>query len=116
MKSELDIYYREIEKKLKIAPKKERAACLDEHRGNVEAFLFDHPDATLQEIEENFGTPDEIAEGFLRSSSVWETAKQFSIKRNVLRILLAVVTVLLIGATILGAVWILGEYLFLGGV
>lgn len=115
MKSEFDAYYKEIERKLKIAPKKERAACLDEHRGNVEAFLYDHPNATLREIEENFGTPDEIAEGFLRSSSVWETAKQFSLKRNVLRIILAALAVLLVGATIFGAIYIVGNALFLGG-
>ena len=114
MKNEFDAYYKEIERKLKIAPKRERAACLDEHRGNVEAYLYDYPNATLQEIEENFGTPEEVAEGFLRTSSVWETAKQFSLKRNVTRIILGALAVLAVGATILGAVYILGNYLFLG--
>ena len=114
MKTELDAYYREIDRKLKIAPKKERDACLDEHRGNVEAFLLDHPDASLREIEKNFGTPEEIAEGFLRSSSVWETAKQFSLKRNVLRVVLAVAAALLVGIVVFGAVYIVGNTLFSG--
>ena len=115
MKTEFDAYYRNIERRLKIAPKKERAACLDEHKGNVEAFLLDHPGATLKEIEERFGTSEEIAEGFLRTSSVWETAKQFSLKRNVARIVLAAAAALLVGLTVFGAVYILGNYLFSGG-
>lgn len=91
MKEELDSYFREIDKKLFTLSKKGRAACLKEHRGNVDAFLKEHPDAAFQDVEAFFGSAEGIAESFLHAERYPQAEKKLHMNSRCTHVLLAVI-------------------------
>ena len=115
MSGELKAYYRAIDKKMLNCSKQKRRKILSIHRGNIEAYFEENPDATIKDIEAYFGSPEKIAESFLQSSEYQETEKKFSINRNVIRIFLIVAIAILIVFSILGTIYIYDGYRYSHG-
>lgn len=76
-------------------PYKKKKIFLDELRNGVGDFLELNPDASMEEIEKQFGSPLEIAESFISESDAFDGR----IKKNIIKILLfAVIAALIIWA------------------
>lgn len=112
MTKELEVYFREIENKLFTFSRKKRAACLKEHRGNVDLFFKENPDATFREMEAYFGTAEEIAESFLHEEKYADAEKKFNVKHTGVRVICVSVILALIIALVLGAVYVVDVYRF----
>lgn len=76
-----------------ICPKKQKKAFLSELRAEAEAYLAENQNATKEEIEGFFGTPESIASSFISNSDSTEIKRQINLKRL---IAVAVIAALLI--------------------
>lgn len=76
-----------------ICPLKHKKAFLAELRSDVENFLVETENATKEDIEKFFGTPESIASSFISNTDSAKIKRKISIK-NI--IILAVVLALLI--------------------
>ena len=76
-----------------ICPLKQKKAFLAELRSDVENFLVETENATKEDIENFFGTPESIASSFISNTDSAKIKRKISIK-NI--IILAVVLALLI--------------------
>ena len=76
-----------------ICPLKQKKAFLAELRSDVENFLVEIENATKEDIEKFFGTPESIASSFISNTDSAKIKRKISIK-NI--IILAVVLALLI--------------------
>ena len=110
MSREIEQYYKQIEHSLFTCPKRKRTSFLREFRGSVSAYVEEHPQATMQELQNIFGTPESIAEAFLQSDEFSTTKKVISSKRRIARIVLIAISVLVAAAVILGAIYVIGKY------
>ena len=77
-------------KKLLFCSSKERKKFFKEFNDNIDDFLKDNPEASIDELQKAMGTPQEIADGFLSNTSTKDIKKRTSIVR-----------VLIISATII---------------
>ncbi len=110
MSREIERYYKEIERSLFTCPKRKRVSFLREFRGSVSAYVEEHPQATMQELQSVFGTPESIAEAFLQSDEFSTTKKVVSSQRRIARFVLIALCVLVAAAVILGAIYVIGKY------
>lgn len=85
-------YIREIQKLL-VCSAKERRKFIRDFNSNIDDFVSDNPDASIDELEKAMGTPQEIADGFMANVSPKYIKKRISIARIFLG---AVVFVLII--------------------
>ena len=90
-------------KKLLFCSSKDRKKFLHDFNENIDDFLKDNPEASIDELQKAMGTPQEIAEEFLSNIDTKELRKRTSIVR-VLIIIGAVA--LLIFATTLFCLWL----------
>ena len=115
MSREIEAYLKKIERGLFICPKNKRTSFLRELRGTFDAYSEEHPGTSVQELQSVFGTPESIAEGFLRSEEFATTKKIVSSKRKIVRIVLIAVCALVAAALILGTIFIVDNYGFTHG-
>ncbi|HOH88412.1 DUF6120 family protein [Ruminococcus sp.] len=90
-------------KKLLFCSSKERKKFLKEFNDNIDDFLKDNPEASIDELQKAMGTPQEIADGFLGNTSTQDIKKRTSIVRVV--IIFATIITLIITAVYVSA-WI----------
>lgn len=62
-KNELDNYYKQISKSL-ICIGKQKSIFLNDFKNNVAEYVQTHNSATITQLYEEFGTPQEIADSF----------------------------------------------------
>lgn len=80
---ELKSYYLQISR-LAVCDRRKKKAFLLELKENIEEFVSESPEASLQEIEKLFGTPEVIAESLISNTDSVKIRKQLGIKRAVL--------------------------------
>jgi len=115
MSREVEAYLQRIEENLFICPKKKRHAFLRDFCGSLNAYIEEHPAASVQELQGMFGSPEEIAESFLQSEQFDHSKKVFSSKKRVSRIILIAVCVLVAAALILGTIYVVETHRYAHG-
>lgn len=63
-KCEINSYFKAVKKAMH-CPKKARKYILNNMISDVEEYINLHPSATMQEIQEHFGTPDSYAKEYI---------------------------------------------------
>lgn len=86
-------YINEIQKLLVCEPK-ERRNFVRDFNSDIDDFISDNPEASIDELEKAMGTPQEIADGFMSNASPKDIKKRTSIARIVL--FASVITMILI--------------------
>lgn len=80
LEEKLSRYYKEI---LSAIPceRKKKAAFMSEFQAQIEEFTESSPDTDIEEIISVFGSPEEIAEGFIKELAGDEIKRKLSVKR-----------------------------------
>lgn len=73
-KSELKEYYKKISGSI-ISDNRQKKAFLKEIRENIDEFILMKPDATIDQIYIQFGSPEEIANSFIENNKLLITRK-----------------------------------------
>lgn len=63
---DLNFYYHEIKKQLVCKSSKKKKLIM-ELKGNIAEFLEDNPNSSINVITQHFGTPEDIADGYISS-------------------------------------------------
>ena len=87
-------------KKLLFCSSKERKKFLKEFNDNIDDFLKDNSEASIDELQEAMGTPQEIADGFLGNADTKAIKKRTSIVRVL--IIIGSAALLIFAITLLG--------------
>lgn len=93
-KQELDDYLKQI-KKLLVCDGARRKEFMNSFEDNLEEYLKANPDTDFSKLQEEMGTPQEIANSFLENESAASIKKRMSVKKWVI-IGIAVALLLLI--------------------
>lgn len=64
LKSDINEYLHQI-KKLLICPQTKKKNYLNELEMNIDEYLIENPESDINDIQEHFGTPADISDGFL---------------------------------------------------
>lgn len=91
---ELKEYYARIANSV-VCSRKQKNAFLKELKSNIEEFRLSNPQASVDDIKEFFGSPEQIAESFMENSDCIKLKKKLSVKKLVI---IAVILALLIYA------------------
>lgn len=89
----VEVYFREI-KALLLCSKEQKDELLLGLKSDVEDFIEEHPDATLQDLKDHFGTPKSIADSYQSTVGESEIRKKFHYSRRMAYIIGAAVSVL----------------------
>ena len=89
----VEVYFREI-KALLLCSKEQKDELLLGLKSDVEDFIEEHPDATLQDLKDHFGTPESIADSYQSTVGESEIRKKFHYSRRMAYIVSAAVSVL----------------------
>ena len=90
-------------KKLLFCSSKERKKFFKEFNDNIDDFLKDNPEASIDELQKAMGTPQEIADGFLSNTSTKDIKQRTSIVRVLIisaTIITLIITVVYVSAWI----------------
>lgn len=115
MNDELKAYFKTIDKKLISCSRAKRKKCLSIHRGNIEAYFEENPDATIKDIEAYFGSPEKIAEFFLQSSEFSETESRLGVNKKIIRLISIITVILFIVAAIVSTIYVFEGYRYSHG-
>ena len=96
MSKEIKKYLKEI-KLLLPAFNKEEKKFLRDLMERIEDYLDENPNATMQDIENQFGTPMEIAQSYMSSLDLDVLLKRLSISRFVRRFFAIVAICMILG-------------------
>ncbi len=91
---ELKDYYLQIDR-LTLCDRRRKKEFLCQLKENVEEFISDLPEATMQDVEKTFGTPEAIAESFTANTDGVQIRKQVKLKKV---LVMAVIAALIIYA------------------
>ncbi|MEE1320830.1 MAG: DUF6120 family protein [Acutalibacteraceae bacterium] len=91
---ELKAYYSEISKSI-VCSKKQKKEFLSQLIGDVNYYLSENPEASVQEIKNCFGSSEDIAKSFVSEYDSVDIKKKLSIKKAVI---IAVIIMVLIYA------------------
>lgn len=91
-------YLKEIQKQL-VCSGKQRKQFLDAISYNMDEYLKDNPDASLSDLQEAMGTPQEIAENFLANESPAHIKKRMGIVKWVIVGIVAALVIFIIYLT-----------------
>lgn len=91
---ELKAYYSEISKSI-VCSKKHKREFIDQIKSDVDCYIVENPEASVQEIKCCFGSADEIAKSFVSEYDSADIKKKLSIKKVVI---IAVIVMVLIYA------------------
>lgn len=94
-KNNLNAYFRNVEDLL-LCNRKSKKAFLSDLKNDIDEFVQHEPDADFDSILSAFGTPDEIAESFLKNADIASIKKKLNVKKILLFAVLAVVLVYVI--------------------
>lgn len=93
------IYMQEIKRNL-VCDNKQRKKFLSSFSDNMDEYLNDNPDADFAQLQEDLGTPEEIANAFLENTSASNIKKRMSFAKwiiaGVVVIVLSVIVTLVI--------------------
>lgn len=89
----VEVYFREI-KALLLCSKEQKDELLLGLKSDVEDFIEEHPDATLQDLKDHFGTPESIADSYQSTVGESKIRKKFHYSRRMAYIIGAAVSVL----------------------
>lgn len=89
----VEVYFREI-KALLLCSKEQKDELLLGLKSDVEDFIEEHPDATLQDLKDHLGTPESIADSYQSTVGESEIRKKFHYSRRMAYIIGAAVSVL----------------------
>lgn len=93
------IYMQEIKRNL-VCDNKQRKKFLSSFSDNMDEYLNDNPDADFAQLQEDLGTPEEIANAFLENASASNVKKRMSFAKwiiaGVVVIVLSVIVTLVI--------------------
>lgn len=96
---ERKIYMQEIKRNL-VCDNKQRKKFLSSFSDNMDEYLNDNPDADFAQLQEDLGTPEEIANAFLENASASNVKKRMSFAKwiiaGVVVIVLSVIVTLVI--------------------
>jgi len=92
-------YLKEIQKQL-VCSGKQRKQFLDAFSDNMDEYLKDNPDASLSDLQEAMGTPQEIAENFLANESPAHIKKRMGIVKWVIVGVVAALVVLIVAIVV----------------
>lgn len=81
-------YLRRVKKNLPCSGK-EKGKIVGDLKNNITDYLLACPDATLQDIEEHFGSPESIALSCVEQTEVNTIIKKIRIRKTVLHIVAA---------------------------
>lgn len=87
--SERRQYIKEI-KALLVCDKDQQAKFLENFNSDIDDYLSDNPEAGLDELKRDFGTPQEIADEFLAHSSAKEIKKRMSGSKVLVAVVLGI--------------------------
>ena len=96
--SERRQYIKEI-KALLVCDKDQQEKFLEDFNSDIDDYLSDNPEAGLDELQKDFGTPQEIADEFLAHSSAKEIKKLTSLKSAII-IVCALAVIIFTGCTV----------------
>ena len=88
-------YYREIGKSLSCS-NKEKERILDSIKSSVECYLFENPDASIDDILKKFGSAKEIAEEYYNNESTEDISTKIKIKKKILVCVVASLAIALV--------------------
>ncbi|MDE6656393.1 MAG: hypothetical protein K2J85_05315 [Anaeroplasmataceae bacterium] len=93
-KNDLKKYYTSIKKNLSCSFNM-KSVFIKELNDRVSDFLEDNPNSTIENIIENFGTPEEITKGFDKDSEYYKrkARNRLIIEIALLVLLIAVITI-----------------------
>lgn len=91
----VEVYFREI-KALLLCSKEQKDELLLGLKSDVEDFIEEHPDATLQDLKDHFGTPESIADSYQSTVGESEIRKKFHYSRRMAYIVGAAVSILVL--------------------
>ena len=80
---QLVLYYRSIRANLP-CPWRLKQKILGEIKGSINNFLSEHPDAQLVDIEQQFGTPEQITASYLDEMDPNKLASQLKISKRII--------------------------------
>ena len=81
-------YYRSIRDWLPCKGQQKRR-ILAEIRSSVASYLENHPEADFSQLEAHFGTPQQIASGYVEDLNTEETLRALRIRRKVFTVIAA---------------------------
>lgn len=93
-------------KKLLVCKGSQRKKFLNSFADNMDEYLKDNPDADFAKLQENMGTPQEIADAFLENESASHIKKRMSITKWVI---IGIISALLIYASVM-VILLIGAY------
>lgn len=79
---ERNSYYKRVEKALPVSAKDKKKIMVGLQNG-IEEYLEDHPEATLEDVQNHFGEPDSIAAEYLPELKP-EELKHFARRKKVI--------------------------------
>lgn len=91
----LRAYYRNIKREL-ICPRDTKLRILSDLQYNVNAYLSENPDAALCDVQDHFGTPQQIAASYVEELGTPELLGKLKLRRRILTLVAAVLAVGLI--------------------
>ncbi len=93
------IYMQEIKRNL-VCDNKQRKKFLSSFSDNMDEYLNDNPDADFAQLQEDLGTPEEIANAFLENTSASNIKKRMSFAKwiivGIIVVVLAIISTLVI--------------------
>ena len=94
LKKQLNEYFSNIESLL-LCDRKSKKAFLTDLKNDVDEFILQEQNADFSCVLSAFGTPQEIAESFLKNTDIVQIKKRMNIRKLILFSLLAIVLVYL---------------------
>ncbi len=91
---ELKAYYSEISKSI-VCSKKQKTEFINQLKSDVDCYLSENPEATVQEITSCFGSAEQIGKSFVSEYDSDNIKKKLSVKRI---LIIAVIVMVLIYA------------------
>lgn len=79
---ELEKYYKQLKKYLPAT--KQTSVLMKNLRNSIDEYIDNHPDYSIQEIIDTFGSPEETAEFLVTSMDTKEFKKRLSLKNSIL--------------------------------
>lgn len=88
-------YYHDVKRALPCSSKI-RKQIVQQLQESVRDFILQNPDADFAAVQHHFGTPQEIASGYIDEQGTPELLKKMTIKKRVLAIVAGVMAIILV--------------------
>lgn len=95
MKKKIKQYIRKVKQRIR-CPKKVRSNFIDTLTESVEDYINENPDCTDKDIEEYFGTPDEVALEFMKNIKSEELERYLTLQKRLKLLIVVIILAILI--------------------